>query len=75
MAEGGFNFVLDRDKLVARHKVIPGDAEKSRLYRRVHRGEMPPEEEAVRPSTDDIVVLRQWVEAQRQIRLWIKPCA
>jgi hypothetical protein len=42
-AEGGMNFVLDLQKLVARKRIIPGNAEKSRLYRRVQRGEMPPE--------------------------------
>src|SRR5438552_9812310 len=46
--EGGFNYLLDHDRLVARKKVVPGDPVKSRLIRRIGAGEMPPEDEKKR---------------------------
>jgi WD40 repeat protein/mono/diheme cytochrome c family protein len=61
--EGGFNYVLDRDKLVARKKVWPGQAEQSPLFKRIAGGKMPPAGEAPRPSADDVAVLKQWIEA------------
>jgi mono/diheme cytochrome c family protein len=62
-AEGGLNYVLDRQQLVVRKKLVPGDAKKSRLYRRVQEGEMPPEGEKPRPSERDLTLLRQWIES------------
>jgi hypothetical protein len=62
-AEGGFNYILDMEKLVARERVIPGKPDKSRLYRRVERGDMPPEEEKARPTAQEVALLRQWIEA------------
>jgi tetratricopeptide (TPR) repeat protein/mono/diheme cytochrome c family protein len=63
--EGGFNYILDREKLVARRKVIPGQPEKSRLLKRLTSADdpMPPADEKVRPGADDIRVLRSWVAA------------
>ena len=62
-AEGGFNYILDRGKLVSSKKVKPGDAKGSRLFRRVKEQEMPPEEVTTRPTEADILVLRQWIDA------------
>jgi mono/diheme cytochrome c family protein len=62
-AEGGFNYVLDRDKLVARKKVTPGDTAGSKLFRRVQRDEMPPAEETARPTPAEVAALRRWIEA------------
>ncbi len=63
-AESGV-FVLDRDKLVARKKVIPGDPEHSRLFQRLTSGTepMPPEDETPRPSAADIALVREWIAA------------
>jgi tetratricopeptide (TPR) repeat protein len=63
--EGGFNYVLDARRLVERRKVLAGNAAKSRLFRRITDPDdpMPPEGEKARPSKDDIVTLRQWIEA------------
>lgn len=61
--EGGFNDVLDPPSLVARKKVIPHDPEHSRLFKRVARGDMPPEEESTRPTPAEIETLRQWIAA------------
>src|SRR5205823_2677419 len=61
--KGGMSFVLDRDKLVARHKIVPGDPGDSPLFRRVAQGEMPPEGVQPRPGKDDLALLRRWIEA------------
>jgi WD40 repeat protein/mono/diheme cytochrome c family protein len=61
--EGGLNYVLDRDKLVSRKKIVPGHVEQSPLFRLVAGGKMPPAGEAPRPSTAEIEVLRRWIEA------------
>ncbi len=62
-AEGGVNFILDRDRLTARRKLAPGDPERSRLFRRVRQGEMPPEDVARRPGPDEIAALGHWIAA------------
>src|SRR5262249_708606 len=62
-AEGGFNFILDRDRLVARRKVIPGDAERSRVSQRGQQGERRPEEEKPRPGPKEVAFLKRWIEA------------
>ena len=58
--EGGFNYVLDRQQLVNRKKVFPGEPAKSRLYLRVSSADdpMPPDAETPRPSKDDIALLK-----------------
>jgi tetratricopeptide (TPR) repeat protein len=63
--EGGFNYVLDAARLVARKKVVPGDAARSKLYRRLVSADnpMPPEDEKVRPGKDEVAVLKQWIDA------------
>ena len=62
-AEGGFGFVLDARQLVARKKVVPGDAAKSRLFKRVQSGEMPPEDEKPRPTPEDVAAIKAWIDA------------
>jgi mono/diheme cytochrome c family protein len=61
--EGGFNYVLDFEKLVARKKVVSGDAEHSKLFRRVSQGEMPPPGEGGPLQADAVAVLKQWIDA------------
>src|SRR5438105_1437943 len=63
VAKGGMNFILDRDRLVARKKVLPGNAAESPLYQRVADGEMPPETVKVRPGKDELAALRKWSDA------------
>src|SRR5204862_1742459 len=41
-AKGGFGHVLDREKLVKRGQLLPGNVALSELYRRVAKGELPP---------------------------------
>src|SRR5262249_61194804 len=59
--EGGMNYILDRDKLVARKKIIPGKADDSPLVKKVAAGKMPPAGEQPRPSDDDLTTLKQWI--------------
>lgn len=60
--EGGFNYLMDRDRLIARKKIVPVKPEQSRLLQRILDGEMPPEEEAKRPDVSEIALLRRWIE-------------
>src|SRR5687768_13357484 len=62
-SEGGIGFLLDAKELVARKKVIPGDAAKSLLLKKVQSGEMPPEDEKPRPSAEEIAALKAWIDA------------
>jgi hypothetical protein len=64
--EGGFNFVLNFEKLAKTH-VKPKDAPGSLLYQRIsahdHDTIMPPEREEPRPSQNDVAAIRQWIQA------------
>ncbi len=57
--EGGFNYVLNRKRLV-RELVVPGSPEESRLLERVSKGEMPPDGDRV--SKEEIETLKEWIE-------------
>jgi WD40 repeat protein len=61
--EGGINFMLDSSKLVARGKIVPGQPEKSPLYRRLIKGTMPPAGEHPRPTPQEIDWVRSWIKA------------
>jgi serine/threonine-protein kinase len=63
-AEAGV-YILDRDKLVAQKKVVPGNPEGSRLVVRLTsaKNPMPPEDESPRPSADDIALIKKWIAA------------
>jgi hypothetical protein len=62
-AKGGFGYTLNRERLVARQKVVPGKPAESELYERVRDGDMPPAEAKRRPAEADVAVLKQWIEA------------
>jgi hypothetical protein len=62
-AEGGLNYILDLNRLKERKLVRPGLAEKSRLFRRINNGEMPPEEAEIRPSAAETAIIRKWIDA------------
>jgi mono/diheme cytochrome c family protein len=61
--KGGMNYILDRELLVERGQVTPGDLDKSPLWQRIAKGEMPPEKQP-RPSSDDLAVLKRWILEQ-----------
>jgi hypothetical protein len=61
-AKGGFSYVLNRDQLVARNKLVPGNAEKSELYQRIVQAEMPPKNSPSRPGADDVAILKRWID-------------
>jgi serine/threonine protein kinase len=61
--EGGFNYLMDRERLITRKKIVPGKPQESRLLQRIVEGEMPPQEETKRPGDSDIALLRRWIEA------------
>jgi mono/diheme cytochrome c family protein len=59
--EGGFGYVLDRQQLVSRKRVVPWDTSKSKLFRRVESGEMPPDGNAL--GKDDVAILKKWIDS------------
>ena len=61
IVEGGMNYILDFNKLIARKKILPGNAEGSPLLRRVQNGTMPPPGEKHRPSDAEIAILKKWI--------------
>src|SRR5947209_19761022 len=61
--KGGFDFVLDRDKLVALQKVLPGHAADSKPYQRARDGKMPPRSLRPRPGPPDLAALARCIDA------------
>src|SRR5438105_3803872 len=64
-SEGGFNFVLNLEKL-SRTVVKPRNSAGSQLYARISAKDenmMPPEGETPRPSASDIALVKSWIEA------------
>src|SRR5436309_7876585 len=55
--EGGLGAVLDTTVLRERKLIVPGDAEQSKLYKRVAKGLMPPADESPRPTPADVAAL------------------
>ena len=62
-AKGGFGFVLERDLLVSRLLVYPGQAGQSELFTRIQQGDMPPKSAKTRPSAAELKVLQRWIES------------
>ncbi|HEU0035036.1 MAG TPA: c-type cytochrome domain-containing protein [Kofleriaceae bacterium] len=62
-AQGDLDFILDAKRLVAEGLVVPGDAPRSLLYRRIADGEMPPAAVKARPSVEELAQLEQWIVA------------
>lgn len=61
--KGGFGFVLDRDQLVSRLLVTPGQSAQSDLFQRVQSGEMPPKSSKTKPTAAEIKTLKAWIDA------------
>ena len=60
--EGALNYVADLGKLVARKKVIPGNAAASRLFKRIDDETMPPPGEKPRPTPEELATLKKWID-------------
>jgi mono/diheme cytochrome c family protein len=60
--KGGFDYLLDRDRLIALNQIIPGQAGESALIQRIEQGEMPPGKRP-RPSAEQVALLRRWIDA------------
>jgi mono/diheme cytochrome c family protein len=67
--EGGFNYALDLPKLLDRKKLIPGNADRSPLLRRIADGTMPPPGEKQRVSDADLATLKSWVNAGARLEV------
>ncbi len=61
-AKGGFDYVLDRERLVAREQVVPGKADDSPLLLRLRKGEMPPAPRPA-PTAVEVDIVRRWIAA------------
>src|SRR5687767_1268990 len=68
--EGGFDFVLDRARLIDARLVVPGDSKASTLLRRVERGEMPPAEAMASLSPEARLARRH--ELADALAAWIR---
>ncbi|HEY0133838.1 MAG TPA: c-type cytochrome domain-containing protein, partial [Nannocystis sp.] len=57
--QGGIGYMLDLNELIAQNKVVPGDAEGSRIYARMTALEapMPPPTETQRPNATDTEIV------------------
>ena len=63
--EGQMNFILDPKALVEHKLIVPGDAAKSKLYKKAAEGEMPPEGETPRPGADELAKIKEWINSLR----------
>ncbi len=59
--EGGVNYILEVRRLIARGKVVPGEADNSSLLRRIKTGEMPADEGPL--PDNEVALLEQWITA------------
>lgn len=59
-AKGGFDYVLDRERLVARGQVTPAKADDSPLLQRVRDGDMPPGKRG-KPTAAELALLNKWI--------------
>jgi hypothetical protein len=62
-AKGGFDYVTQLDRLVARNKVVPGRPVESEVFQKVRDGDMPPRSQKTRPSKDELAILERWIAA------------
>jgi hypothetical protein len=65
--QANFSFCMDVDRLAmsvsstGKRFLVPGSPEQSRLFERVANGEMPPAIVTQRPTSADVMTLRQWI--------------
>src|SRR5437016_32988 len=61
--KGGFGFVLDRDQLISRLLISPGQSGQSDLFLRIQQNEMPPKSAKSRPTVAELKVLQRWIDS------------
>ena len=62
--EGAFGYTDDLAKMVEKQKVIPGNVPQSRVFIRMHAGEMPPQGEeptGERPTQEELDIIGEWI--------------
>lgn len=61
-ARGGFDYILDRNRLLSRGQIIPGKAIDSPLWQRIDQNEMPPARSHIPPlGPEDRKLLERWI--------------
>src|SRR5262245_60509505 len=60
--EGGIDYILNVAKLIEKKKLVAGEPGKSRLFKKVVSGDMPPEDEKPRPTKEEVAVLEKWIQ-------------
>jgi mono/diheme cytochrome c family protein len=66
---GGFDHVLNPQRLLATKKVVPGKPDESKLYKQMVDQVMPPKKDAdgnpvkQRPTKEEIAAIKEWIEA------------
>jgi|GEM_PF-530468 len=60
-AEGGLNFILDYDRLVATKQIVPEEPLKSGLYRKIVLDDMPKDDDPL--SDDEKRLIKDWIAA------------
>ena len=59
-SDGNLNFMLDRNRLVKRRKIVPGKSVESVLFRQVKTDTMPKGDEPL--SKDEVDTLKRWID-------------
>ena len=61
--QGGIGYILDLEELIAKNKVISGDAASSPIFKRMTAdvAPMPPATETQRPSETDTEIVGKWI--------------
>ncbi len=61
-AAAPFDDLYDLDRMITEGKLVPGDAEHSRLVVAMESGSMPPASDGGPLSAEDIAVVRDWID-------------
>lgn len=61
--EGGMNYVLDIDRLIARKKIVVGKATDSPILKKMIGGTMPPADVTIRPTEAETETVKAWINA------------
>jgi mono/diheme cytochrome c family protein len=68
-SQGGFDHVLDIERLVETGKIIPGEADSSPLFVRMAAGEMPPAGIEPRLNNSEVKTIRRWINLDLTIEV------